>query len=419
MPSRSEIAGKLLLTVACLAVAADLVEGANWPRFRGPNGTGISSDKNIPIEIGEGRNLLWKIAVPGAGNSSPIVVDGRIYLQTASEDSSQRMLLCLSLADGKELWKRTAPGAAGPLHAKNTLASSTATVADGRVFMPFWNGADLSLAAYDTEGKPLWNRPLGPYNGEHGAAENPVVVGDKVVLVVDQNGSSEVQAFYAADGKPAWNAKRPGSKQACYSTPVLLERSGSTPDLVVVSTTAVTAYDPDTGAVRWNWKNVLTLRTVASPIVAQGMLFVTGGNGPGDRHAVGIPLDPAERERLGGKPLWENRKVFPYVPCMVTRGEHLYFVNDSGIGGCYVAKTGDKVWEQRLGIGNVTSSPLLVDGQIYVAGEDGALKVFAAEPEYKERWSTELTEGVMATPAVADGRMVLRGKQHLYCFGKK
>jgi outer membrane protein assembly factor BamB len=149
------------------------------------------------------------------------------------------------------------------------------------------------------------------------------------------------------------------------------------------------------------------------------MIFVTAGNGPGDRHALCVSLDAREREANGNKPAWETRKTFPYVPCMLAKGEHIYFVNDSGIAGCYVGRTGEKVWEQRLAVGNVSSSPLLIDGLIYIAGEEGGLAVFAAETTFKEVWSSQLDEGVMATPAVVDGRLLIRGRQHLYCFGKK
>src|SRR5579863_6832642 len=153
---------------------------SDWPRFRGPNGTGIASDAAVPVEIGEQHNLKWKVEIPGAGNSSPIVSKQKIFLQTASADGSQRLLLCLDIHNGKTLWSRPAPGGTAKTHPKNTLASSTATADGVRVYVPFWDGRNLSMSAFDYDGKELWNTDLGPISTQHGAGQSPVVVGDKV-----------------------------------------------------------------------------------------------------------------------------------------------------------------------------------------------------------------------------------------------
>ncbi|MSR57603.1 MAG: hypothetical protein EXS05_08015 [Planctomycetaceae bacterium] len=412
-----------LLSLAILSGlgVAGSVSADDWRRFRGPNGSGVSSDKNVPIEISADKNLLWKVAIPGAGNSSPIVADGKIFLQSASEDGSERRIVCLDLNDGRTIWHRSAPGTDVKVHQKNTLASCTAAVGNGRVFMPFWDGRHLSLAAYDLDGKSLWNVDLGTFEAQHGAGHSPIVVGDLVILANDQDGTSEIVAFHAEDGGVAWRKGRPPFK-ACYSTPLVLDEPGAEPELVVASTAGVTGYDPRSGSEKWNWPwstNDKSLRTVGSPIVSQGMVFFTGGNGPGDRHAVAVRLDDRAGELPASQLAWETRKVFPYVPCLLAQGEHLYFVNDAGIAGSYVARTGKKIWEERLGIGDVTASPLLIDGRVYVVSEIGSIRVFAAETVFKKLSEGELDEAVRATPAVADGRLLIRGKEHLFCFGKK
>jgi outer membrane protein assembly factor BamB len=413
---------KLVLAAAGLLGIAGLANAGEWTRFRGPNGTGISTDKNVPVEIAENRNLLWKVRIPGSGNSSPIVGSGRIFLQTASEDGNQRMLLCIRLADGEKLWTRTAAGLTAKMHMKNTLASSSAAIDGNRVFMPFWDGKELSLSAYDLDGTHLWTTPLGPYVSPHGAGHSPIVVGGKVILLIDQDGASDLFAFNPQNGDVLWRKIRTPSKTACYSTPFLLEESGAAPEIVVASSPGLAAYNPANGAEKWRWNwttNSQQLRTVGSPIVAQGLIFFSGGNGPGDRHAVAVRLNGKGSDLSTQPAEWEIRKMFPYVPCMLSQGEHLYFVNDSGIAGCYVARTCEKVWEQRLGIGEVVASPLLIDGRVYAIGETGGIRVFAAATEYSEITSGQLDEGVKATPAVADGRLIVRGAQHLYCFGKK
>jgi outer membrane protein assembly factor BamB len=402
----------LACTVSRSAAAAD------WPRFRGPNGTGLSSDTGIPVAFSEKQNLLWKVAIPGSGNSSPIVSKQRIFLQSASNDGSKRIIYCLDLATGNTLWSQPVAATAVPTHNKNTLASSTA-VADGvRVYMPFWDGHNLSVAAYDYSGTRLWTRDLGPYTSQHGAGLAPVIVNDKVIVANDQDGSSEVVALDAVKGTVAWKAPRPAHR-ACYSTPLLLERPGAAPDVLVASTFGVSGYDPDSGSERWKWKwesNERRLRTVSSPVVSEGRVFFTSGDGKGDRQTAAVNLN---RESNAPSLAWENRKLFlPYVPCMLTRGEYLYFVNDAGMAACFVAGTGDNVWLNRLEGGNVTASPVLVEDRIYALTENGTAIVLAADPAFKILSSSQLDEGVMASPAVADGRLLVRGKNHLYCFGK-
>jgi outer membrane protein assembly factor BamB len=412
---RGVVLAGLMATILSPASASD------WPRFRGPNGTGISTDAGVPIEIGETTNLLWKVEIPGAGNSSPIVSKRHIFLQTASDDGNQRLLVCLDLADGKQLWSKPAPGATAHTHPKNTLASCSGAADGTRVYMPFWDGQHLALSAYDFDGKHAWTCDLGPFpGGQHGAGHSPTVVGGKVILANDQDGLAEVVAVDAASGVVAWKTPR-NPFRSSFSTPVLLEQPGESPAILVTSTDGVSAYDVAKGTEKWRWaweSNTIQLRTVGSPIVSQGMVFFTGGNGPGDRHAVAINLSqkqPARAVNLA----WETRKDFPYVPCMLSRGEHLYFINDAGIAGCYVAKTGAKVWNNRLPGGNVTASPVMVENRIYAFSENGHAFVFAAHPTFELLASAKLDEGVMASPAVADGRLLVRGKHHLYCFGNK
>lgn len=394
---------------------------ADWPRFRGPNGTGISNDTGVPVEIGESTNLSWKVEIPGLGNSSPIVSKNRIFLQTASNDGSERLLLCLGLADGKRIWSQPAPGATAHTHKKNTLASGSGAADGTHVYMPFWDGHHLSVSAYDFDGKHAWTCELGPFpGGQHGAGHSPIVVNGKVILANDQDGMAEVVAIEADSGKIAWRLPRQ-AYMSSFSTPILLEQPGSAPDVLVTSADGVSGYDIANGIEKWKWvweSNTQHLRTVGSPILSQRMVFFSGGNGPGARHAVAVNL----YQNGGGslpKLAWESRKDFPYVPCMLSRGEYLYFINDDGIAGCYVAKTGEKVWSNRVPAGKVTSSPVMVEDRIYAFGEEGDAVVFAADPKFAVLAGTKLDEGVMASPAVADGRLLVRGQHHLYCFGNK
>lgn len=410
----------VLLTLTGLGLGIADGQASDWPRFRGENGTGVVPDKDIPVEFGPTKNLLWKVPIAGVGNSSPIVWKQRIYFQTATTDAKERHMLCVSLKDGKILWQKSLPGGVGEMqNKKSSLASASATTDGERVYMPFWDGANLSITAFELDGKVVWTHDLGPFKSQHGVGHSPIVYRGKVILANDQDGRAEIVALDATNGTIVWTAPRIANT-ASYSTPMLLERNGET-DLVAVSAAGAAGYDPASGSERWKWNwtnNDKHLRTVASPVITQGMIFFGGGNGPGDRHTVAVRLD-GKGELPESNREWELKRLLPYVPCMIPFGEHVFFVNDKGIAGCFVARTGLVVWESRLGAGDVTSSPLLIDGKIYVINEKGTAYVFAADPKaFKLLASSELDEGVMASPAVADNRLIVRGKEHLFCFGK-
>jgi outer membrane protein assembly factor BamB len=397
-------------------VVADL-SAANWPRFRGPNGTGIAADKNIPVEFGEDKNLLWKTAVPGVGHSSPIVWENRLFMESASPDGKDRLLVCIDTGKGKVLWSKAVSGSKAHTHAKNSLASSTPATDGERIYTSFWDGQDVFLHAFDFKGKELWKRDMGSFKSQHGSGGSPVVWQDKVFFNFDQDGAAAILAFDAKTGKPLWQKTREPFR-ACYSTPFLLEKGDTAAELIVSSTAGVTSYKPDTGDINWDWvwkfNEKMPQRTVGSPIFSNGLILANSGDGSGSRATVAV--QPGTKPSL----VWSGGKSFPYVPTMLTRGEYIYFVNDRGLAACHEAKTGTEVWNERLG-GSFHASPVLIDGKVYAPGEDGFVYVFAAEPQFKLLAKNALGNGeyFVATPAVANGQLYIRGKSHLYCIGKR
>jgi outer membrane protein assembly factor BamB len=408
------------VVLAVLLLAAAAASAANWPRFRGPNGTGVADDKDVPVKW-EDNTLLWKLPLPGLGNSSPVVWGDRLFVQASPRGGKERLLVCVGTVDGKILWSRGVPGATAKTHTKNTLASSTPATDGERVYASFWDGKEIVLAAYDMNGTPLWNRNLGPFKSQHGAGASPVVYGDKVYLANDQDDTSTLHAFDAKTGKTIWDAPRPAYR-ACYSSPFLLEKNGHRPELIVVSTKGITSYEPDTGAQNWNWiwkfSAKMPLRTTGSAVYKDGMLLACAGDGGGDRHMVALTLKGAG-PNTEAKLAWQNKKDFPYVPTLLTRGEHVYFINDKGMAGCYHARTGKRVWFERLASSEFTSSPVMIDGKIYATSEEGDVYVFAAEPTFRVLARNPLGETVRSTPAVADNRLFIRGQNHLFCIGKR
>lgn len=397
---------------------ASLAHGENWPRFRGPNGTGVSTDKDVPVKWSDKENVLWKVALPGQGNSSPVIWGDRIFLQTASADGKERQLLCLRTSDGKQLWSRKSTGMKAKTHQKNTLASGTPAVDGERVYTVVWNGDEIALTACDLDGKELWTFPLGSFTSQHGPGHSPMVHQGRVIVANDQDGVSNLVAVDARSGQRVWQVARQAFR-TCYSTPIIVKKANGDDELLVASTAGVAGYNPKDGNENWHWTwtfDRAPLRTVASPIVAHGLVFVNSGDGGGDRHTVAVHLGDKGDTTSSGL-AWEAKKLFGYVPCMLVHGDHLFFVNDGGIAACHVAKTGETVWTQRLG-GNVSASPILIDGKIYAVTEEGEVVVFSAGPKYQELARNQIGEVVMATPAVADNRLYIRGKTHLWCIGK-
>jgi outer membrane protein assembly factor BamB len=365
------------LVFACFVVVVNLAAASNWPRFRGPNGTGHSDALTIPIKWDD-QSILWKIELPGPGNSSPVVWNGRLFVQAASPDGNERMLLCVDTKDGKIQWvQKLEARPYKKLHKLNTHASGSPGVDAERVYAVFWDGAKQFLNAYTHDGKPVWSKDLGIFTSEHGAGSSPIPIGDKVYFNDDQDGKATIRCFDGKTGETVWAVNRPFHR-TCYSSPLLRTfPDGRKPELIVVSTKGITGYDPDTGVQHWDWqwdfKTKLLLRTVASPIYEHGIVFATSGDNPtGPRHMVAVrPGDSAPSL------VWENLKDFPYMSTMVGYGKHIYFCNDKGTAGCYEAETGKRAWFERVDSagnrleGDFSASPVVIDGKVYAINDKG------------------------------------------------
>lgn len=419
MTRRDNLTRRMRFAVLVIVAGSLGANASDWPRFRGPNGEGTSKDENVPVSWSAEKNMLWKTSIPGKGNSSPITWGDRLFLQTARDDGKERQLVCVDTTSGKIVWTKSSPGSTARTHTRNTLASCSAATDGERVYMPFWDGNELSVSAFDFGGKILWTRDLGTFESQHGAGHSPMLYDGKVFIANDQDGKAVLVALDAKTGKVAWETPRTAFR-ACYSTPFLLERSGEPLELVVASTAGLSGYDPATGKSVWNWTWHFPgkpLRTVGSPVTSNGLIFCGSGDGAGDRHAVAIKVD-GKGQLSQNSLVWEEKKMFPYVPTMLIHGEYLFFTNDKGIAACHIAKTGEKVWEQRLGGGDISASPVLVEDRIYAINDAGDAFVFAAAPEFKLLAQNTMGEGVRASPAVANSKLFIRGQQHLFCIGE-
>jgi outer membrane protein assembly factor BamB len=396
------------------------VGAGDWPRFRGPNGTGIANDQDVPVKWTD-QNVLWKTPLPGIGHSSPIVWKGRIFLQSASEESGERWLLCLDASRGEILWKTRSPGERAKKHPLNSFASSTPATDGERVYAAFWDGKAIHLGAYDfKDGKPHWEKDLGGFRSQHGFGHSPMLIDGKVILANDQDGSAQLLAFDARSGEKVWQVERTPYR-SCYSTPFVRLRPDGDKELIVASTAGITGYNPADGKANWwyTWKFArMPLRTVSSPIIAGNLVIATSGDGNGDRDIIAVKLG-TKGDVTAENLAWENRKNYPlpYVPCMLSHGDYVFGVHDKGIASCHLARNGEEVWAKRLDSG-FTASPVLVDGKIYAVSQNGAVYVFEASAEFKLSAVNKLDEAVSSTPAVADNCLFIRGEKHLFRIGK-
>ena len=428
---------RILLVYGVVLGLSLAASAAEWSRFRGPHGSGTADDKDVPVAWSDKENVRWKIAIPGKGHSSPVVWGKRLFLQTAAADGKDRGLVCVDTDKGEILWSKSVPANKSATHKLNSLASSTPATDGERVYCLMWDGKDLMMYAFDFKGEIVWKRgdaadkdrdELGVYEittkenpkgqSQHGAGGSPVVHDGKVFFANDKDGSSVLLAFDAKTGKTVWKADRKPFR-TCYSTPFIHKTFDGGNELVVGSTAGLTGYELKSGKENWNysWKfKNMALRTVASPIEHQGMIFQNSGDGSGERDLIAIRLEYNGTETTP-RLVWEDRKAFPYVPSLLGAGDYLFSVTDKGTAQCHEAKTGKEVWNQRLG-GGVTASPVLIDGKVYVVADNGEVFVYEASPEFKQLARNNVGEPVSATPAVADNCLYIRGGEHLFCIGK-
>lgn len=420
---------RIFLGLSALVAVAGWATAESWDRFRGPDSSGIARNQNLPVEFDETKNLVWKVVLPGLGNSSPVVWDNQLFIQTAAADGSTRTLLCLDTKSGSTVWDKTTPGvkAKPPApHVKNTLASATPATDGKAVYSATWDGRNVILSARTMKGEPIWEQDLGEFVSQHGPGASPFLYRDKIYYAFDSDVKAAIYCFDKASGKPLWSQPRVAiDNSAAYASPRILEKGANGVELIITNSTAITSYHPDTGSRNWNWTwnwgspKPSPLRLVAGTLQVGDMLIACSGTSAG-RQTVGLTLPTA----AGAAPVqaWGNKnlKEFPYVPSPLERDGYIYFVNDKGTAGCYEAKNGKRVWFEELRERcEFTASPVMVDGKVYAANEDGELYVFAAEPKFKLLATNKIGDRIRASPAVADGRIYLRDTQHLYCFGKK
>jgi outer membrane protein assembly factor BamB len=355
--------------------------------------------------------VTWKVAVPGRGNSSPIVWNDRIFLTTAYAGGRRLSLLAFRRNDGTRLWETFAPQTGVEYaHPKNGHASATPVTDGQRVYASF--GAQ-GLVATDLEGKLLWHATVGRLDNYHGSAGSPVLYKDMVIVYQDAGSSSFVSAFDAQTGKVRWRAER--SETVGWGTPVVI-RTGDRDELIVSSQGRVYAYDPASGRQFWRASG-LGFEVVPTPVVGHGLVFCSSGR-----------AGPTLAIRPGGSGdvttthvAWSTPRGSPFVPSGILVGDVLYLVNDmQSIVTAFEARTGAVLFQGRLGVARregFSASPVAVNGKVFLTNDDGETFVLEAGREFKLLHVNPLDEPTLASPALVDGRWYFRTASSLVAIG--
>jgi len=392
-----------------LFTLAGVTVGQDWAQFRGHEGGATATAPDLPLEFTL-ADAAWRIELGGSGDSSPTIRGERVFITSVLDDTAVRLVQCLDVKDGSELWAVELPFEPYKSHELNSFASSTPAVDDERVYLAWPDGDVLVALALDLDGEEIWRAELGPYLANHGGGGSPVLV-DGTLVVANDNESDEsfLVGLDPATGKERWRRERETSR-ASFATPVVYRATKGDAQIIFASTShGLTSLDPATGQLLWEVDGLFSKRCVATPVVAGSLVFATAGSGGGGQEsaAVRIPRH-GEQARLQ----YRARRSLPYVPSPVAAGERIFTFNDGGIVSCLRAETGKAVWSERVE-GEFFGSPIVVDERVYAVSKEGVLVVVAAEDEFRLLATIDLGEPSNATPAVANGVLYLRTDRHL------
>jgi outer membrane protein assembly factor BamB len=420
------------LTFALALFAFAPAQSEDWPCWRGPRGDGTSLEKNVPTEWDgqSGRNLAWKTPLPGSGHASPVVCGDRVFVVACRDESQERVLACYDRASGKPLWQQTV--LRSPLeskHALNSFASSTPATDGELVYVSFLEVGDekisapnvgaprmiapgrMTIAAYDYSGNQRWLVKPGDFVSAHGYCSSPVLYKNLVIVNGDHDGESYIVALDKATGKTVWSTPRP-NKTRSYCTPIIRDIAGRT-QMVLSGDKSVVSLDPNDGSTIWTIDGP-TEQFVAS-MVFDGNLFYMACGFP-TFHVLGIRPD-GHGNVTDTHIAWESTSAKCYVPSPVVVDGYLFVADDRGTGNCFIAATGERLWQERLG-SHFSASLTTSGGLVYTIADDGLTKVIRPGKKLEVVAENPLGEHCYSSPAISHGCLFIRGQKHLFCFGK-
>jgi len=431
---------------------ADPTTGIHWPGFRGESARGVAGGfKTAATWNGEtGENVAWKTPIPGLGLSSPIVWGDKVYVTTAvSENESPQLkvglygdiepvkediahsfrLLCLDKKSGKILWDKEAYKGVPKVkrHPKSSHANCTPAT-DGKSIVAFFGSE--GLYCFDMNGELKWKKDLGLLDSGYyivppaqwGFASSPVVFQDKVIIQSDIQKGSFLAVFNLSDGVEVWRVAR--DEVPTWSTPTIHKGPDRT-QIICNGFKHIGGYDFATGKELWKMRGGGDI-PVPTPVVAHDLIYLTNA------HGMEAPIYAVKTSASGDISLpnvgesndhipWSKSRRGNYMQTPLVYGDYLYMCKDNGIYTVYEAKSGTQVVRERLGDGatGFTASSVAGDGKIYFTSEVGEVYVVAAGTEFKVLGRNPLGESSMATPAISEGTLFIRGQKHLFAIANE
>ena len=422
--------GEIILTGLALIHLAGASHAGNWPAWRGPEGMGVSSEKNIPLRWSTNENVRWRTGLPERGNSTPIIWGNRVFVTQAIEKEKRRVLMCFDRATGSLLWQvGPAVAESEPTHDTNPQCSGSPVTDGDRVIV--WFGS-AGLYCFDLKGKELWRRELGPQRHIWGWGASPMLYRDLCILNFGPGEPSFLLAVNKKTGKDVWklvepNAdsgeKKPGQDKAVWTgswnTPVVI-RANRRDELAVAWPKRLLALEPTTGKELWSCAglNPLVYTSPLYDVKTETVVAMGGFNGMALAAKAGGSGDVT-----GSRRLWHHPRTKQRIGSGVIHDGHIYILNDPGVAECFELQTGKLVWEERLKgaapKSDSWSSMVLADGKFYVINQGGDAFVLKANPKFEVLATNSLAETTMASIAPSDGELFIRTHKGLWCISEK
>ena len=397
----------------------------SWNQFRGPAGTGEAVAERLPTDWDSDTNVVWRTELSGTGWSSPVVSNNIVYVTSAigqdakrepSKDAYDLYVLGFDLTSGNEVLRRRVIHQSSEefrkIHAKNSHASPTPIVEGDRMYVHFGH---QGTACIDLAGEVIWlNREL-TFPPVHGNGGSPIIDDERLVFTCDGAKEPYVAALNKSTGEVAWKSPRPGDakKKFSFCTPTLITVAGK-PQIIAPGSDCVVALNPENGNVIWQ-VDYDGYSVVPKPVFADGIIYVCTGF---DRGSL-LAIDPTGTGNItDSHVIWELTRGVPKTPSLIVHNGLLFLVSDGGVAMCLDAKTGDKMWQERIG-GKFSASPIIANDLIYITSESGVTTVFEADKTFTEVAVNDLQERTLASMAAVDGALIMRTENALYRLGKR
>ena len=425
------------LLFSTITLSAAVNDARYWAQWRGPDMTGVSRTAKPPVQWGEGKNIKWKVEIPGRGSSSPVVWNDRVYLLTAipvgvagaaqheprgalpQRGVHQYKVMALDRKTGKTVWEHVAREEEPhePAHGDNGTWASGSAVTDGTHLFAYFESR--GLYAYDLNGKQIWNVDFGDkkMRNQFGEGSTPELHGNYLVVVWDHiAGPSFVVTLDKRTGKEVWRANR--EEIDTWATPLIVEHDGRA-QVIVNAMNRVRSYDLETGKIVWEGPGT-TMNVIPSPVSGHGMVFIMSGFRGNNLKAIRL-ADAKGDIATTGAIAWQLDRDTPYVPSPLLYDNILYFLKtNNGLLSAFDAVSG-KPHYQALRMAKapeVFASPVGADGRVYIVSRDGVTTVIRHGTAYEVLAENTLDDGFDASPALVDGEIFMRGFRYLYAIGQ-